>query len=85
MEKEISPVLDRQELTAAIYTRAAQLENDERPKVPVPVIVDSFESWDPVDIAKIEIYEKKVGIDLFRKTPHGVVKINTASMIIPDY
>lgn len=85
MEKEISPILDLHEFTAAVATRAAQLENDDLPKVKVPVIVDSFESWDPVDIAKKEICEKLVGIELYRKTPHGVAKINTLSMIIPDY
>ncbi len=85
MEKEISPILDLHEFTAAVATRAAQLENDDPPKVKVPVKVDSFESWDPVDIAKKEIREKLVGIELYRKTPHGVAKINTASMIIPDY
>lgn len=85
MEKEISPILDLHEFTAAVATRAAQLENDAQPKVKVPVIVDSFASWDPVDIAREEICKKLIGIEIYRKTPHGVAKINTMSMVIPEY
>ena len=58
MEKEISPILNLQELVGAIYIRAAELENDQAPKVDIPVKVDGYLSWDPVDIAKEEICRK---------------------------
>ena len=77
-DKITSPLMTKFEYTRLIGIRAMQISMN------APVIVDTENMIDPINIAKKEIQEKKVPLIIKRKLPNGTFEHwNIRDMIIP--
>lgn len=80
---DVNPFMTEPEMISVIKERALMLERGSTPLVEIPVDVGhGTKSWDPVDIAAAEIFQKKISITFKRNVPSGIVVLESKDMIL---